>query len=107
MKGCPKVTPELKAKSYKCSLQRCKNSEFAPVICSLCRKNFCVIHRFPQDHDCTRLELEEAKRSRTQNSNSLNSAIQLVQKRIVDLITEKKSEKPAAKKIALTKMMTQ
>lgn len=106
IKGCPKITPEIK-RMYKCTFQRCKNSEFAPVICNLCRKNFCVVHRFPQDHDCTRLALEEVKKSRPQNPNSLNSAIQKVQKRIIDLVTEKKSEKPTAKKVALTKMMAQ
>jgi len=41
-----------KAYSNRCSFSKCKVKELIPVVCQVCRRNFCLRHRHPQDHDC-------------------------------------------------------
>ncbi|KAL0273322.1 UNVERIFIED_CONTAM: hypothetical protein PYX00_006015 [Menopon gallinae] len=41
-----------KVKANKCALPGCRVKELVPVICSECRQNFCLRHRFPDDHKC-------------------------------------------------------
>ena len=36
----------------KCSVKKCKQSEFIKVECDQCRLNFCLKHRHPADHEC-------------------------------------------------------
>eukprot|EP01117_Protostelium_nocturnum_P014166 TRINITY_DN5358_c0_g1_i3.p1 TRINITY_DN5358_c0_g1~~TRINITY_DN5358_c0_g1_i3.p1 ORF type:complete len:240 (-),score=78.57 TRINITY_DN5358_c0_g1_i3:189-908(-) len=40
------------SKSFKCGRKGCKTREFVQVRCSKCFINFCLAHRFPQDHQC-------------------------------------------------------
>lgn len=51
-----KENPVLKKKQavYKnfCTFSRCKQKEMIPIICHLCKRNFCLKHRHPIDHNC-------------------------------------------------------
>ncbi|EKX52192.1 hypothetical protein GUITHDRAFT_65389 [Guillardia theta CCMP2712] len=49
--GCPKVVAK-QPKSNACSFRGCKEKEFVPVSCKLCKQPFCLKHRFETDHDC-------------------------------------------------------
>ncbi|KAI6188595.1 AN1-type zinc finger protein 2A-like protein [Aphelenchoides besseyi] len=39
-----------------CSLKRCKRRELVPVLCTRCRRNFCIKHRHEGDHECKGLQ---------------------------------------------------
>lgn len=41
-----------KAYTNACSVRKCKKKELVPVNCNTCRKNFCLKHRHPTDHEC-------------------------------------------------------
>lgn len=41
-----------KVNANRCSLQGCKIKEMIPVVCKECKKNYCLRHRFPDDHKC-------------------------------------------------------
>ncbi|XP_028401496.1 AN1-type zinc finger protein 2A-like isoform X2 [Dendronephthya gigantea] len=41
-----------KLNSNRCSAKGCKKNELVPVLCDSCRRNYCLRHRHPQDHDC-------------------------------------------------------
>ncbi|XP_059583541.1 AN1-type zinc finger protein 2B isoform X2 [Alligator mississippiensis] len=36
----------------KCGQAGCRQREMMPVLCEQCRRNFCLKHRHPLDHDC-------------------------------------------------------
>lgn len=36
----------------KCTLKGCKNKQLVPILCSECKLNFCLRHRYPSDHSC-------------------------------------------------------
>jgi len=36
----------------RCTRKGCKQKEMIPVLCSECKKNFCLKHRHSADHDC-------------------------------------------------------
>lgn len=36
----------------RCNFKGCKKKEIIPVICNDCKLNFCLKHRFPDDHKC-------------------------------------------------------
>jgi len=38
--------------SNKCNKAKCKKKELVPLICDVCKLNFCLTHRHPADHDC-------------------------------------------------------
>lgn len=106
-KGCPKVQ-QINSKIYKCSLPQCKNSEFAPVICGDCHKNFCLLHRSPFDHDCIRLAQNNRNAQLLKsNNNTIASVTQKIQQRIKDLLSKSSSTSLTAKKVSLMKMKTQ
>ncbi|KAJ1477129.1 hypothetical protein T484DRAFT_1822453 [Baffinella frigidus] len=48
--GCQVVTA--KSKKNPCSFAGCKEKEFIPVSCKLCKQPFCLKHRFETDHPC-------------------------------------------------------
>mmetsp|Transcript_24960 Transcript_24960/g.39157 ORF Transcript_24960/g.39157 Transcript_24960/m.39157 type:complete len:131 (+) Transcript_24960:564-956(+) len=58
--GCKKEGP--KTKKNACSHPGCKEKEFIPVSCKLCKLPFCLKHRFERDHECAVLK---AKGSQT------------------------------------------
>ncbi|XP_060554875.1 AN1-type zinc finger protein 2A-like isoform X2 [Ruditapes philippinarum] len=41
-----------KVYTNKCSMKGCKVKELIPVKCDKCHKNYCLRHRFEDDHDC-------------------------------------------------------
>lgn len=52
--GCPKIENKNSIR-HKCLKKGCYGDELFPVICKLCNKNFCLKHRFPDDHQCERM----------------------------------------------------
>uniref|UniRef100_A0A2K6GDZ6 AN1-type domain-containing protein n=1 Tax=Propithecus coquereli TaxID=379532 RepID=A0A2K6GDZ6_PROCO len=40
--------------TYRCSKEGCKKKEMLQVACDQCHGNFCIQHRHPLDHSCTR-----------------------------------------------------
>eukprot|EP00281_Chroomonas_sp_CCMP1168_P007399 CAMPEP_0206265320 /NCGR_PEP_ID=MMETSP0047_2-20121206/29923_1 /ASSEMBLY_ACC=CAM_ASM_000192 /TAXON_ID=195065 /ORGANISM="Chroomonas mesostigmatica_cf, Strain CCMP1168" /LENGTH=159 /DNA_ID=CAMNT_0053693189 /DNA_START=55 /DNA_END=530 /DNA_ORIENTATION=+ len=48
--GCP--TSAVKTKQNKCTFKGCREKEFIPISCKLCKQPFCLKHRFETDHDC-------------------------------------------------------
>lgn len=46
------ATAKRKVYTSKCSQKGCKQKEMIKIACSQCRLNFCLKHRFPQDHHC-------------------------------------------------------
>lgn len=40
---------------YRCQLKACTQRFAIPVICERCKRNFCLTHRHPADHQCTAL----------------------------------------------------
>lgn len=55
----------LKKRIYKnrCSFTRCKNKELIPITCNQCRKNYCLRHRHPLDHECTAKFVKDSNRA--------------------------------------------
>jgi len=43
-----------KVYSNKCSVKGCKQKGLVPVVCDSCTQNFCLRHRHPLDHTCTK-----------------------------------------------------
>lgn len=41
-----------KVYANRCSARTCKNKEIVPIRCGQCRRNFCLKHRHPVDHEC-------------------------------------------------------
>ncbi|CAL4162091.1 unnamed protein product, partial [Meganyctiphanes norvegica] len=48
-----KEKPDSVTYSYACQHGGCNGGELTPVICSGCKKNFCLAHRHQVDHKCT------------------------------------------------------
>lgn len=46
--------------SYSCSIEACKNRELTPIKCDECKKQFCLKHRLPVDHECAAIIKKEA-----------------------------------------------
>ncbi|XP_046853168.1 AN1-type zinc finger protein 2A-like [Xenia sp. Carnegie-2017] len=42
-----------KLNANRCSAKGCKKRELVPITCPSCRRNYCLRHRHPQDHNCT------------------------------------------------------
>ena len=49
--GCP--TASVKSKRNSCSFKGCREKEFIPISCKLCKQPFCLKHRFETDHNCS------------------------------------------------------
>jgi len=49
-KGCNTKSTKT---AFRCSLGGCKRKEWVEVKCEKCQKNFCLLHRHTQDHNCT------------------------------------------------------
>ncbi|XP_065885452.1 AN1-type zinc finger protein 2A-like [Dysidea avara] len=52
-----------KAYSNKCRYPGCKKKELVPVVCEHCGKNYCLRHRFQDDHNCTAAQLATPKKA--------------------------------------------
>jgi len=62
---CENATSHKQFSSSKCNYQDCKNRELIPVTCDFCNKEFCLIHRHQQDHECEKLEKSKNVESKT------------------------------------------
>ncbi|CAH1394128.1 unnamed protein product [Nezara viridula] len=49
----------------KCSMNACRKKEIVPFVCPNCSQNFCVTHRHPSDHECSRLSNRSDKSTST------------------------------------------
>lgn len=96
--GCPKIASK-PSQSYACSLPKCSKTEVMPVTCPSCRKNFCLKHRMPQDHQCI---IEERKKERKEKMSSSSAAKQGKYESAVKSATAKTH--PTALKVAMMKM---
>lgn len=54
-----KETEQIDHPVYSCCYQACKATELVPVKCDLCRKQYCLSHRLPEDHECESLPQRE------------------------------------------------
>ena len=68
--------------SNKCNKAKCKKKELVPLICDVCKLNFCLTHRHPADHDCQgppdnrgRAAAAASARATSQDSSSGQSKI--------------------------------
>ncbi|OXA58747.1 AN1-type zinc finger protein 2A [Folsomia candida] len=43
-----------KVYTNRCTFKTCKKKEMIPILCDTCNLNFCLKHRHPQDHECTK-----------------------------------------------------
>ncbi|KAL4235022.1 AN1-type zinc finger protein 1 [Mactra antiquata] len=68
---------------YTCTLDSCSNRELTEIVCNKCQQSFCLSHRHPQDHKCSKLE--------EMSSSSISKTAEHVNKII--------SSKPAVKNI--------
>ncbi|KFD67595.1 hypothetical protein M514_03466, partial [Trichuris suis] len=61
--------------SNKCSLTGCKRKEMVPIVCPSCSKTFCLQHRHPQDHQCSKTQSRPIHtRKSAQNSTPKRSS---------------------------------
>ena len=63
-----------------CEYSPCKQKELIPIICQLCKRNFCLKHRHPSDHSCN------------VSANAKTSNLQL-KRETNDLVSSKKNTK--------------
>eukprot|EP00730_Choanoeca_flexa_P017100 TRINITY_DN8192_c0_g1_i3.p1 TRINITY_DN8192_c0_g1~~TRINITY_DN8192_c0_g1_i3.p1 ORF type:complete len:251 (+),score=41.44 TRINITY_DN8192_c0_g1_i3:19-771(+) len=50
--GCATGKAKTGGISSSCTFKGCKKKELVPMTCKDCRKQFCIRHRFPDDHNC-------------------------------------------------------
>ncbi|KAI8924584.1 hypothetical protein BC831DRAFT_465094, partial [Entophlyctis helioformis] len=52
--GCPDPGTSTTGKAYAnaCTFKGCTKKELVPIVCSKCRKTFCIRHRLEADHAC-------------------------------------------------------
>uniref|UniRef100_A0A0N4ZMU8 AN1-type domain-containing protein n=1 Tax=Parastrongyloides trichosuri TaxID=131310 RepID=A0A0N4ZMU8_PARTI len=48
--GCKEIRKKIYTNA--CNANRCKKKELVPIKCVKCNLNYCISHRFPNDHDC-------------------------------------------------------
>eukprot|EP00033_Pygsuia_biforma_P005063 GCRY01005556.1.p1 GENE.GCRY01005556.1~~GCRY01005556.1.p1 ORF type:complete len:260 (-),score=43.02 GCRY01005556.1:164-943(-) len=63
-RGCPKETIKtapLAEMPFACRFPNCKGRNQFKILCEYCRQNFCIQHRFPEDHNCTRFRKKKKK----------------------------------------------
>ena len=47
------ITNREKVYKHRCNAKDCKKKELIQLDCDVCKKNHCIKHRHPKDHDCT------------------------------------------------------
>jgi len=90
--GCPKIENRNSIR-HKCSKRGCNGDELFPVVCKLCHKNFCLKHRFPDDHLCEKL----SNTSNTTSTTSTTSTISTTSKSPLSNFNFMKKEKEESK----------
>jgi len=95
--GCPQTKVQ---HTNTCSYPRCRKYEVVPVICKQCYKNFCLSHRFPQDHACEGVTGGVASKAREQHKKPSSSSSSSASK-------SAHSHNPTALKVRLMKMKMQ
>eukprot|EP00467_Chlorarachnion_reptans_P013726 CAMPEP_0114514664 /NCGR_PEP_ID=MMETSP0109-20121206/16282_1 /TAXON_ID=29199 /ORGANISM="Chlorarachnion reptans, Strain CCCM449" /LENGTH=222 /DNA_ID=CAMNT_0001694735 /DNA_START=182 /DNA_END=850 /DNA_ORIENTATION=+ len=75
-----------KSPGPKCGLSRCKNEErYELVRCKLCRVEYCLEHRHPSDHSCSRIDIEKKRKE-----VSARERTRLAQSRLLKEVTKPK-----------------
>jgi len=67
--GCPKEKSKT-IPTFPCSMPKCSKTEVMAVTCPSCRKNFCLKHRMPQDHECI---IEQRKKERKEHQKEVEA----------------------------------
>ena len=39
-----------------CELQSCRQLDYCPFLCNLCKKYYCINHRKPDGHECDKID---------------------------------------------------
>lgn len=107
-KGCSQDTISEENTTFKCSLSGCKKTEVLEIRCLDCRRNFCVSHRAPPDHNCEILlrkrEREEAVLQQQAKKKETNANFsESLQKKINSNLRAAQNN-PTAKKLQEMKM---
>ena len=65
------------SKNNFCSLQSCNQYEPVPVVCSHCHKSFCLKHKLPEHHNCSKLASisKSAAQQQRMNNNNQNQIV--------------------------------
>jgi len=56
--GCRMHSMKAKEKPNACSYPSCTQVELIPITCEVCKKKFCLKHRFPGDHNCLKKSMK-------------------------------------------------
>lgn len=88
--GCPKEVQLQSGKRYPCHVKGCKESEVTPIVCLHCRLNFCLGHRNPEKHECSKAPSDQPESKKTAETASssngpLHEAWKALQSRISKL----------------------
>eukprot|EP01112_Ceratiomyxa_fruticulosa_P019655 TRINITY_DN6485_c0_g1_i1.p1 TRINITY_DN6485_c0_g1~~TRINITY_DN6485_c0_g1_i1.p1 ORF type:complete len:230 (-),score=43.52 TRINITY_DN6485_c0_g1_i1:55-744(-) len=101
-KGCAPVGGISNVPSFnRCNFQRCTGKEVVPILCNLCKKNFCFAHRHPPDHQC---EMLGGSSTPEATAKKPRLSTRDVLQRIEALQQLEKSKKPTAIKVQMIKM---
>ena len=53
----PLIKRKTSRKRYVCSHSKCKLKNQVNIKCFKCNKNYCLLHRYPEKHDCNKVIL--------------------------------------------------
>jgi predicted nucleic acid binding AN1-type Zn finger protein len=97
--GCPEVKRE--KTMHPCSVSHCKNTEIVPIYCDNCRRKFCFMHRFPEQHHCPSLpKVVDSRPRHSHVGRSVASWRERIQERLQNLV---KLNNPQARAVNLMK----
>jgi hypothetical protein len=54
----------------KCNVKGCKKKEIIKFICKICNKNYCMLHRFADSHNCLKQEPNDNLKLKKQEPNN-------------------------------------
>ncbi|XP_022663354.1 AN1-type zinc finger protein 2A-like [Varroa destructor] len=65
-----------KVYTNRCSAHQCKKKEMIPIRCDQCRRNFCLKHRHPSDHECRPHSLKAASARSQKQEKAVQAALE-------------------------------
>lgn len=94
-------------RTYPCTKKDCKRKELVPISCFSCRQHFCIQHRFPNDHECPKLDCNIStvtSTSKSQDDQKPNIDYSLQQEKWSHLKKDSISTKVALMKLKMTSL---
>lgn len=92
----------------RCTRKGCKQKEMIPILCSECKKNYCLKHRHSSDHDC-KVEKIEARIPKSLSlsgaSNNLFNKIQTFGDNVKNTIVQSTSRQQMSEDEALARAL--